>query len=51
MTNLLINCYNDGMTIAQAKEYIERNYSEKVTEKAINKAATKILSFSNKNWK
>jgi transposase-like protein len=51
MTNLLMNCYYDGMTVKQAKEFIERNYKEEVTEKALNKVKQKILNNTNKEWK
>lgn len=46
-----MNCYYDGMTVEQAKDYIKRNYQEEVTEKALNKVKAKILSNLNKNWK
>jgi|APGre2960657404_1045060.scaffolds.fasta_scaffold189011_1 transposase-like protein len=51
MTNLLINCYYDGMTVSEAKDFIKRNYKEEASEKAINKAKQKILSTTNKEWK
>lgn len=51
MTNLLTNCYYDGMTVNEAKEFIKRNYQEEVTEKVLNKVKAKILSTTNKEWK
>jgi transposase-like protein len=51
MTNLLMNCYYDGMTVSQAKEFIKRNYKEEVTENTLNKVKQKILNNTNKEWK
>jgi transposase-like protein len=51
MTNLLMNCYYDGMTVKQAKEFIKSAYQEEVTEKALNKVKQKILNNTNKEWK
>jgi hypothetical protein len=51
MTNLLMNCYYDGMTVKQAKEFIKNAYQEEVTEKALNKVKQKILNNTNKEWK
>lgn len=51
MTNLLINCWYDGMTIEQAKDFIRRNYQEEVTEKQLNKVKEIIKNQAKKVWK
>ena len=51
MKNILINCYYDGMTVSQAKEFIKSVYKyEQVTEKQINNAKKTILNCTNKEW-
>lgn len=51
MTNLLINCWYDGMTIEQAKYFIRRNYQEEVTEKQLNKVKEIIKNQAKKVWR
>lgn len=51
MTNLLINCWYDGMTIEQAKDFIRRNYQEEVTEKQLNKVKEIIKNQAKKVWR
>lgn len=50
MTNLLINCYFDGLTIAEAREFIERCTGEAVTETQINRAVASILESAGDDW-
>ena len=51
MNRLLMACYFDGLTIAEAKEWIERVYQEKVTDKAIENAQHTVRTQMNKEWK
>ena len=51
MNRLLMACYFDGLTVAEAKEWIERVYQEKVTDKAIEKAKNIVKNQMNKEWK
>ena len=51
MNRLLMACYFDGLTVAEAKEWIERVYQEKVTDKAIEKARNTVRTQMNKEWK
>jgi len=48
---LLIDCYYDGMTIAKAKEFIERCYEETVTEDQIKRAKRYVKNIMDEEWK
>lgn len=51
MNRVLMDCYFDGLTVAEAKEWIERVYQEKVTDKAIERAKNTVRTQMNKEWK
>lgn len=51
MYRILLNCYYDGLTIEQAKEFIRDCYKEEVTEKQIEKAKLIIMNCEKKEWK
>ena len=50
MKRLLINCYLDRMTVAEAKTFLERAYELKATEKQIEKAKKEIKEDFGKEW-
>lgn len=50
MKNLLMNCYYDGLSIEEAKEFIEKCYHEVPTQKQIENAKKIIKNCENKEW-
>lgn len=51
MTNILINCYYDGMTFGEAVAFINRCYGEYPTQREISKAQKSIKECTGKDWK
>lgn len=51
MKNLLMNCFYDNMTIAEAADFIIRCYGEEPTERQIKNAQKTIKSTLNVEWK
>jgi len=51
IVNLLMSCYYDGKTVAEAVAFIERCYCDKVTDKALEKAKAIILDIAGRKWK
>lgn len=45
-----MKCYYDGMTLAQAVNFIERYYNSTPSEKQIEKVKSEIKSCLNKEW-
>ena len=50
MKQLLLNCYWDGMTLANTVEYIARCFGETPTERQISAAKKAVKDSTGKDW-
>ena len=51
MERVLMNEFYSGSTVAEAIDFAERCYCEKVSEKTLEKVCKKIKENTGKNWK
>lgn len=51
MTEVLISCFFEGMSIEEALGYVERCYGERPTMRQLSLAAQQIQDSQNVEWK